>query len=226
VTANPTLYAGRNDFDAEHDLVVVTMVGLLPSLLVVNPHLGPKNLAEFVTLARTTRVSFASGGLGSAGHLTMEYFGDVAGLKLRHLSYRGGGLAVTDVISGQASAAFVVPSTALNAVQRGALLPLAVSTTQRMPLLPDTPTVQESGYPDFNVATAYLVWLPAGTPRDVSASVEAELLEALADPSLQDRLRNLGLVPMILPPARAVEWLSAERDRWSRLIESHAISPE
>ena len=146
VTVNPALYARQLGYDPERELKVVAAVGSLPSILVVNPRSGPRTLQEFVELGKRGEISYASGGVGSAGHLTMEYLGSVAGLKLQHVPYRGGAPAMTDLVAGQVQAAFVAIGGALDHVRSGALRALAVSSAQRIAAVPDVPTIKESGF--------------------------------------------------------------------------------
>src|SRR6185436_20703001 len=130
---------------------------------------------EFVELARRDEVPYVSGGIGATGHLSMEYFGGVAGgLKLRHVPYKGGAPAMTDHIAGQVPAAFGVFGGALPHIRAGKIIALAVSGKQRTPQLPAVPTVGESGYPGFEVEVGYYVMIAGKTPDGVTREVEAK----------------------------------------------------
>jgi tripartite-type tricarboxylate transporter receptor subunit TctC len=226
LTASPLLYTGGNPFDAEHELAVAASICFLPGVLILNPGLGPKSLAEFLDMARDRRLNFGSGGVGSFAHLCMQYFGDLANLKLRHVPYRGGNLAVADVISGQADCAFVIVPNALEAIRKNEVLPLAVSSSKRVPALADLPTLDESGFPDFDVLSGYFAWLPARTPPDVLARAEEQVRTALSQPGLLRKLRELGTLPVPVPGATAMAWMLVQRERWTKLIQAHAITPE
>jgi tripartite-type tricarboxylate transporter receptor subunit TctC len=180
-------------------------------------------VAEFVAHAKTTEVPYASGGIGSGGHLTMEYLGSVAGLRLSHVPYRGGAPAMTDLIAGQVPAAFVVIGNAIGHVRSGALRALAVSSPQRVPQLPEVPTMIESGYPGFEVQLGNLVWLPAGTPPDIVARVSAQVQRAVADPGVQQKLREQAIDPWQIAPAAATQWLATEKRRWTELMAARNI---
>jgi tripartite-type tricarboxylate transporter receptor subunit TctC len=225
-TVNPALYPGRMGFDPEADLQVVATIGTLPSLFVVNPRTPWRSVAEFVAHARTTEVPYASGGIGSGGHLTMEYLGSVAGLKLSHVPYRGGAPAMADLVGGQVPAAFVVIGNAIDQARSGQLRPLAVSSLRRVAALPDVPTMVESGYPGFEVVLGNLVWLPARTPPEIAARVSEQVRRAVADPAVQQRLRTQAIDPWDLPPEAAAQWLTTERRRWSALIAERGIKAE
>src|SRR6185436_12316141 len=175
MTVNPTLYPKDPVFDAQRDLRAVIVLGFMPSVLTVHPGLGPKTLKEFVDLARKEEITYVSGGIGATGHLSMEYFGGVAGgLKLRHVPYKGGAPAMTDHIAGQVPAGFGVFGGALPHIRSGKLLALAVSGKQRMPQLPAVPTVAESGYPGFEVEVGYFVMIAGRTPDNLTKEVEAK----------------------------------------------------
>lgn len=225
-TVNPTLYPRQMGFDPERNLQVVATIGAMPSILVVNPHTPWRSLAEFVAHARGTEVSYASGGVGSAGHLTMEYFGSVARLKLSHVPYRGGAPAMTDLIAGQVPVAFVAIGNAIDHVRSGALRALAVSSPERLATVPEAPTVGESGFPGFDVVTAFLAWVPAGTPAELASRISRQIRSALADPAVQSRIRSFGIDPMDRPPEEAARWLSEERRKWAALIAERGITAD
>jgi tripartite-type tricarboxylate transporter receptor subunit TctC len=227
MTVNPILYPKDPTFEAERDLKVVAALGFQPSLLVVHPDFGPKTIKEFVERAKKEEIPYASGGVGSAGHLTMEYFGSVAGLKLRHVAYKGGAPAMNDLIGGQIPAAFVVFPGALPHVKSGKLIPLAVSSKQRAAELPAVPTVIESGFPAFEVETAFFVMLPGKTPEDTTKTTEEKVQSALSDPAIQKRIRGVGVEPAVkMSPADATKWLAMERDKWSKVIREKGIKAE
>ena len=222
VTVNPSLYPKDPEFDAERDLRVVASVGMQPSMLVVNPG-GPKTLKEFIELAKRQEVTYASAGVGSTGHLTMAYFGSVAGLKLTHIPYKGAAPAMTDLLGGQVQSAFNLISGPLPHVRSGKLRALAVSGGRRVTDLPDIPTVKESGYPEFEVLSGLFVMIPAKTPADVTKALEEKLQRVMDDPRVHERLRALAIEPAGLSPAEATKWLAADQARWSKLIRDYGI---
>jgi tripartite-type tricarboxylate transporter receptor subunit TctC len=225
-TVNPPLYGARMGFDPAAELTVVGTIGTMPSLFVVNPRTPWRSVADFVAHARTTEVPYASGGIGSGGHLTMEYLASVAGLKLSHVPYRGGAPAMTDLVAGQVPAAFVVIGNAVDQARSGALRPLAVSSLRRVAALPDVPTMVESGFPGFEVVLGNLVWVPARTPPEIAARVSALVRRAVADPVVQERLRAQAIDPWDLPPEEATRWLATEHRRWAELIAARGIRGE
>jgi tripartite-type tricarboxylate transporter receptor subunit TctC len=137
--------------------------------------------------------------------------------------YRGGAPAMTDLIAGQVPAAFVVIGNAIGHVRSGALRALAVSSPQRVPQLPDVPTMIESGYPGFEVMLGNLAWVPAGTPAETVARISAQVQRAVADPGVQQKLREQAIDPWQIAPAAATQWLTTEKRRWAELIAARNI---
>ena len=227
VAVNPFLYAKEPGFDPEKDLRVVRGLASQPSLLVVNPSVPAKTLKEFLDYAKKGELNYASGGIGSAGHLTMELFGNVAGLKLNHIAYKGGAPAMADLIGGQVPAAFVAAPNALPHVRSGKLVPIAVSGKQRYAALPNVPTVAESGFPGFEVETAYFGWLPGSASPDVVKQVDGRLAQAIADPAVQERLRAAGMEPLpSMDSAAALRWLNADKAKWEKMIREKGIKAQ
>jgi tripartite-type tricarboxylate transporter receptor subunit TctC len=228
MTVNPSLYPRDPAFDAQRDLRPVLALGFMPSLLTVHPALGPKTLKEFVDLARKQEIPYVSGGIGATGHLSMEYFDSVAGgLKLRHVPYKGGAPAMTDHIAGQVPAGFGVYAGALPHVRAGKLVALAVSGKQRSAQLPAVPTVSESGYPGFEIEVGYFVMLQGKTPDPVTKEVEAKLRRALAEPAVQERIRTLGIDPAPgMSSEEGARWITAQHEKWSKLIREKGIRAE
>lgn len=225
VTVNPFLYPRQPDFDAERDLKVVAAVGMQPSLLVVNPS-GPKTLKEFVELAKKEDVTYASAGVGSTGHLTMAYFGSIAGLRLIHVPYKGAQPAMTDLLAGQVQSAFNLISGPLPFVTSGKLRALAVSGPQRVDQLPNVPTVSESGYPNFDVRSGLFVMIPAAASADVTKALEEKLQRVVSDARVHEQLHRLAIQPANMSAAQAVKWLKDDQARWSKLIKDYGISAQ
>ena len=225
ISVNPSLYPKDPDLDVDRDLKVVAAIGLQPSLLVVNPA-GPKTLKEFVDLAKTRSLTYASAGVGSTGHLTMAYFGSVAGLQLTHVPYKGAVPGLTDLVGGQVESAFNLVAGPLALVRAGKLRPLAVSGSRQLAELPGVPTVKESGYPEFEVLSGLFVVVSAKTPPEIVKGIEDNLQRVVDDARVHERLRALAVEPARMTAAQATRWLAAEQTRWSKVIRDNGIKAQ
>lgn len=225
VTVNPTLYKSTRTFNAANDLEPIGLVAYLPSMLVVPASSSIRSVADFVAAARSKEMFYASGGNGSAGHLTMAYFGNVIGaLKLTHVPFAGGAPAILALVGGQVDAAFVALPIALPQVKSGKLRAIAVSSPQRVSTLPDVATVAESGFKGFEVRTAYLMMSSSKLSADARANLETHLAAAATSKDFQAHVRELGMQPAWLNARDTKAWLASEQKRWTGVIEKHGIS--
>jgi tripartite-type tricarboxylate transporter receptor subunit TctC len=160
------------------------MTTAYPYILVVNPSLGVKTVAELVALAKSKpgQLNYGTAGVGVSNHLVTELFDDKAGIKMTHVPYRGTSLAVADLLAGHVEVVFADPVSALSQVRAGKLIALAVTSKDRSPVAPDVPTIAESGYPGFDAVAWHGFMAPAGTPQPVIDRLNAEILKALKDP--------------------------------------------
>jgi tripartite-type tricarboxylate transporter receptor subunit TctC len=160
------------------------MTTAYPYILVVNPSLGVKTVAELVALARSKpgQLNYGTAGVGASNHLLTELFDGKAGIKMTHIPYRGTSLAVADLISGQVQVVFADPVSALAQVRAGTLTALAVTSKDRSPVAPDLPTIAESGYPGFDAIAWHGILAPAATPPAIIDRLHAEIVRALKDP--------------------------------------------
>ncbi len=183
ISINPGIYP-KLPYDPEKDFMPVTMTTSYPYVLVVNPSLGVKTVAELVALARSKpgQLNYGTAGLGASNHLVTELFDGKAGIKMTHIPYRGTSLAVADLISGQVQVVFADPVSALSQVRAGTLTALAVTSKERSPVAPDLPTIAESGYPGFDAIAWHGIMAPAGTPPAIVARLNTEIIKALKDP--------------------------------------------
>lgn len=227
VTVNPLLYPRHLALVAGKDFLVVRGLALQQSLLFVHPGLAVKSMREFVDHARHTEVAYGSAGNGSPGHLMMELLGGATGIRRVHVPYKGGNLAMVDLIAGRLQASFAAVPVALEHVKAGKLVPLAVAAAHRATQLPGVPTTAEAGFPGLEAETGAFVMLPAGASRDTVARVDGAVAAALADPDIQERIVAAGWLPQPRMDGRqAGQWLDRAASLWSGVIRRQGIKAE
>jgi tripartite-type tricarboxylate transporter receptor subunit TctC len=200
----------------------VALVGASSNILVVNPALPAKTVAELVAYAKANpgKVNFSSGGIGVLPHLIGEMFKARAGIDIVHVPYKGGGPSITDLLAGNVQMTFEGTSILLPLIQAGKLRALAVTSATRIPQLPDVPTMVESGYPNF-VTTAWTGLLaPAHTPQAIIEKLNVTINQGLKTPELQTALTRISYAPLGGPPHDFTETMQADLARWSPIIKS------
>lgn len=224
LAANSSLYA-QMPFDPQKDLVPVSMLAAIPFVLIGHPSLAAKTQPELIALAKAQpgKLSIAHGGNGTAMHLSAALFGQMADIKLTEVPYKGSGPAALDVLGNQVPLAVVDLPSALQHIRAGKLTAFAVTSPQRLPQLPEVPTVSEAGLTGYDSTGWFGVVAPAGTPPAVVARMNAEITAALNDETLRTSMRNLGVEPA---PGRADAfdaYIRAETQKWSRVIRQANI---
>jgi tripartite-type tricarboxylate transporter receptor subunit TctC len=221
---NAAVYA-KLPYDIQRDFVAVSEVAVSPNILVVNPQIPATSLQQFIAYAkaRPGQLSYASGGNGSSAHMSMELFKSMAGVDLVHIPYKGSSPALTDVASGQVAAMFVNLPPALPLVKAGKLRPLAVTTRTRSPLLPDVPTVQESGLPNYETVAWFGILAPAGTPKEIVVRLSTEIAKIVRTPEMRERLLSLGAEPVGGTPEEFSIIIGRDIAKWTPLAKSVGI---
>lgn len=223
LAANPSLY--RNlPFDPAKDLVPISLIANSASVLVVNPSVPVKTVAEVVSYIkeRPGQINYASYGMGSTPHLAAALFQSLTGTQLVQIPYKGGGDAANAVLSNQVHMMFVGPLPVLSLVQSGMLRAIAVASERRLAILPDVPTFIE-GDLDFKSGTWFGLLAPAGTPDDIVAKVHAATVEAFAEPGVRAKLLEQGVDVVANSPAEFGRFLAEETDRLSAVVRSQKI---
>jgi tripartite-type tricarboxylate transporter receptor subunit TctC len=223
---NPSLYANL-PYDPVKDFAPVSMVAKLPLVLYTNPKFGPRTVPELVRYAKENpgKVSVASAGNGNTSHLALELFSNMAGVKLLHVPYKGGGPSITAALGGEVNAVFAGPDS-LNQAQAGKLRVMAVTSPQRLSLSPDTPTIQESGLSNYEVQGWYGLLAPAGAPEPVITRLNAAVAQVLADPGFRKTMTSLGYIPTGSTPAGFNDFVKQEMARWSKVVKDANIKLE
>jgi len=209
--ANVTLYRNMG-YDIQRDFTPVTQVASAPAIVVVHPSLPVKSIAELVRLAKAKpgAINYASGGAGTATFIAAELFTGPAGIQLLHVPYRAGGEALTSVLSGETSVYFAPLATALPHVRQNRLRALAVTSSKRVALMPGLPTVAELGYRGYQSGNWYGILVPAKTPREIVNTLRIQTVRALAAPTLNKRLVDLGYIAIGDTPDEFAAHIKAE----------------
>ncbi|MBI3042680.1 MAG: tripartite tricarboxylate transporter substrate binding protein [Betaproteobacteria bacterium] len=222
--ANPYLNA-KLPYDTTKDFSSVTLLALLPMILLTHPSLPGKSVGDLIALIKAKRggLNYASAGSGSANHLAMELFMHATGLDATHVPYKGGGPAIADLLGGQIPMMFITIPPALPHAKAGKVRVLAVSSAKRSPVLPNVPTVAESGVPGFDFNEWQAILAPRGTPRNVIARLNGEINKALAQPDVKERMSTLGAATVGGTPEQLTTHVAAELKRWSTVIKKSGI---
>jgi len=227
LAANVSLYR-HLAYDLVRDFAPVTQLASSPSIAVVHPSLPVKSIAELVKLAKAkpAAINYASTGVGSATWVAGELFKSMAGIDLLHVPYRGGGEALTAVVAGEVSVYFAPLATALPQVRQGRLRPLAVTTTRRVALLPEYPTVAELGYPGYQSGNWYGILAPAKTPKEIIATIHGAAVTVLKDPLVSRRLTDLGYVSVGDQPEEFAAFIKAEIATLAKIVKQTGATAE
>lgn len=227
LAVNPALYP-RLGYDPLKSFVPVAWVARVPNVLVVNASSPARTLPEFVALAKAQpgRLSYSSGGNGSAAHITTELLKLKTGIFLLHIPYRGTAPSVSDLLAGQVDCTFTGAPAVLPHLKSGRLRALAVSSAKRLVVLPEVPTVAESGVPGFDADQWYGVVAPAGTPAAVVARLNAEINKALALPEVAQQLATEGAIPTPGTPQAFAALIAREIPRWAEVVKAGHVKPD
>ena len=214
-------------FDVRRDIAPVSGLAAFPMMLVANPSVPAKTVAELIAHAKANlgKVTMASFGTGSASHLAGELFKMMAGINMVHVPYRGGAPMVTDLIAGQVQVGFDVMVTSLPHVRTGALRVLGVAGNNRFDMLPDVPTVAET-VPGYEARTWAGVGVPKGTPTEIIARLNHEINAGLANPTIKSRLAEIGTIPIIFTATEFGTYIATESEKWAKVVKFAGVKPE
>jgi len=214
-------------FNFIRDTVAVGQVESVPLVMEVHPSVPAKTVQEFIAYAKANpgKINMASAGVGGPQHLAGELFKAMTGLNIIHVPYRGTTPAITDLLAGQVQLMFDVTPTALPQIRAGKLRPLAVTSSERIPSLPDTPPVAEF-LPGYEAAGWIGVAAPAGTPTAIVDTLSKQLVAAVADEKIRMRFAELGAIPVSRGPAEFAKFIAAETAKWGKVIRDAGIKPD
>jgi tripartite-type tricarboxylate transporter receptor subunit TctC len=225
-TVNPWLY--KLSYEPIASFVPIAAVGSAPNVLLVNPELPVRSVGELVALAKEKpgEIQYASGGVGSFQHLGGELFKLMAGVDLLHVPFKGGGPALIDVLGGHTKVVFSTTITALPHVRSGRLRALGVGGRARSPVLPEIPTIAETGVPGYEAVNWIGIVAPAGTPAAITAKLHADIAAVVDSPELQKQFAAEGVDPMRMSATEFGAFMQQELEKWGRVVKEGGIKAE
>jgi tripartite-type tricarboxylate transporter receptor subunit TctC len=227
LAANMSLYQPP-PFDAERDLVAVSLIGRVPVVIAANPNAPYSNIKQLIDAAKgkPNSISFGTPGNGSTPHMAIELFARAAGIDLQHIPYRGGTPAITDVIGGQLPLVAVNALEVLPHVKSGKLKVLAVLSPNRSSIFPEVPTIAESGFPGFEASVWYGIVAPAATPKHIVNKLHDEVQKALLTKDVRDRMNAVGGEVVPASAEMFTNLIRSERQRYAKLVREANIQPD
>ncbi len=225
--ANPSIYASL-PYDTLKDFANIAPLAGGPNVLIVGQETGWKSFADFVAAAKAKpgSLNFSSAGIGSGTHFNLEKLKLMAGIDVAHVPYKGTPEAIGDTIAGRVCCYFAPINAALPHVKGGRAIALSVSSAQRSSLLPEVPTIAESGVPGFDYTLWVGLWGSAALPPDIINKLNADVNRALASPDLSQRLTNLGTIPMKMSPSEFTQFVRREVEDTAKVLKAAGIKPQ
>lgn len=220
IAINVSLY-DKLPYNVSTDLTPVTQAVNTLNVLVVDPALPVKSVSDLIAYAKANpgRLNFASTGPGQTDHLAGELFNTLAGIKMVHVPYKGGPAAMQDLLAGNVQVMFATVASAIGSIKAGKVRPLAMTGAKRTSVLPDVPTMAEAGLPDYVVNNWYGVFVPAGTPGDIVARLNAEIGKALNSPDVRQRLLDSGIEVAPSSADQFASYVRAEMQKWAKVVK-------
>jgi tripartite-type tricarboxylate transporter receptor subunit TctC len=223
LTINPTLMPDL-PFNVERDFTPVCMLASAPNVIIVAPKLGVTSIEQLIAKAKTAKLSFGSPGVGSQLHLAMELFKEITGVDMVHVPYRGSPQALDDLLGGHIDVVASNLPSVISAIKAKLVVPLAMTTAERSPLVPDVPTLAEAGVKGIDVTSWYGMLAPHGTAAPVRDAIFTVTRDILSTPALKDKLLVQGLTVDIEPPDQFAVRIARETALWARVIKARHIS--
>jgi len=227
LAVNPYIFPNQG-FDVNKDFMPVTLLAKVPNLFVIHPDVPAKDFKEFVAHVKKNpgKLNYGSAGNASAGHLAMEYLKLVTGMFITHIPYRGTGPQLTDLLAGRTQASSAGLPALLPHIKSGKLRAIAVGTPQRLPALPDVPTVAEMGFKDFETSQWYGILVPAGTPREIVKRLQEESLKALKSNSVTERFASDSAVGGGGPPEEFAAFIGQQQQIWKQIVSRAGVKAD
>jgi tripartite-type tricarboxylate transporter receptor subunit TctC len=224
----PTLLYDKVPYDPVRDYAPITNFVIAPNVLVAHPSFPPKTIQELVAYGKANpgKINWASSGNGAGGHLALVMFALEAGIKVLHVPFKGAGPAVTAMLGGETNLLFANTGVFLGHINSGKLRPLAVAAMTRLALLPEVPTLNESGFPGFESSTYYGLLAPAGTPRPIINKLHGDLVKIIQSPESVARIAGVGAFPVANTPEQFAEAIRKDVAKWGKIIKENGIKAD
>jgi tripartite-type tricarboxylate transporter receptor subunit TctC len=221
---NMSLYA-KPGYEIVKDFAAVNLLASTPNIVVVHPSLPVRSIQQLVALAKSRpgELDVASSGAGSSAHLAGELFNNLAGTRMTHVPYKGGGPAVAALVAGEVSVGFATMPSVISYVKSGRMRGLAVTTAKRSPATPDLPTVSEAGLKGYEAGTWYGLLVPIATPKDAIARLHAESMKVLTTPDVKQRLDTAGFEVIGSTPEQFGSYIRSEVDKWTKVVRASGV---
>jgi tripartite-type tricarboxylate transporter receptor subunit TctC len=226
LTVNPHIM--KTAYDPLKDLVPISMAAVFANVLVVQPNLNVNSVADYIKLAKEKAggVTYASSGVGGAGHLAGELLHVMAKIDIVHVPYKGGGPAMQGFLGGQVDSFFATPVSSISQIRAGRARAVATTGAKRDKLMPDVPTVAESGFPGYEALNWYGYLAPAGTPKEIVDRLAREIAKALASPKVIDQMEKTGVEPLAMTPDEFGRYIKREYDTWGKVVKEAGIKAQ
>ena len=224
---NPILYKKVN-YDPIKDFAPISLAATAPNIFVIHPSVKANNLRDWIALGKkdASALNYASAGVGTSPHMSMELFNYMAGIQALHVPYKGTSPAVTDLLGGQVNGMFSNALTVMPHIQSGKVRPLAVSGIKRLDILPDVPTVMEAGVPNYVSLQWYGLVAPAGTPPAIIQTLNAEMVKALQSKEIREKLASEGAEPVGSSPLEFANLIKSDYQKWAGVAKRAGIEPQ
>ena len=216
---NPSLYRTKLPFDSIRDFAPIIQAVDSTNILSLHPSVPAGTVKELIALAKAKSLNYGSSGVGGTGHLAGELFNSMAGVKMTHIPYKGGGPAMIELVGGQVQLVYATAASAVPQIKSGKIKGIAVTTVKRSGLMPNLPTIAESGLPGFDANNWYGLLAPAKTPRPIIMRLNAEVTKVLAMPDVKEFLFNQGLDPAAGTPEQFGAYIKSEMTKWAKVVK-------
>jgi tripartite-type tricarboxylate transporter receptor subunit TctC len=225
LTVNPHIL--KTPYDPLKDLVPISMAAVFANVLVVQPALPIKSIGDYVKYAKQKPgVTYASSGIGGAGHLAGELLKGMAHIDIVHVPYKGGGPAMQGFLGGQVDSFVATPISSIAQIRAGKARAIATTGSKRAALMPDVPTVAEQGFPGYEALNWYGYLAPASTPKEIVDRLSKEIAKALASPKVIEQMEKTGVEPLAMTPDEFGRYIKREYDTWGKVVKEAGIKPQ